>query len=202
MPDFCHAVSCHSFHFFTFEINPGPVSAASVLQLVLMEPRFRWFSLVHKTETCSTNVKWSVYKQLFHMKRMKKYRGAPANACFILKLFWGGFSEMRVKTRGEGGRSNNDCCNTLIAVCSLSTHSNAYHLRSCCFCGLSQEEMSSAILAKFSKVTNWKLLWFHFSAACPVECCPLCVTMPEGGDRFLLARGRCVSFPFRDNQLY
>lgn len=197
MLDFCPAVSCHHFYFFTFEINPGPILATSVLQLVLMQPRFHWFSLVHKTQNCSTNVKWSLYKQLFHMKRMKKYRGAPANACFISKLFWGRFLEMRVKIL-EG--KNNDCCKIFVAVCTLSTTSNAYHLRSCCFCGLSQEITSSAILAKFSKVTNCKFLWFHFSASCPIKCRLLSGTIPEGGDRFLLTGGWCVSFPFGDSQ--
>lgn len=82
-------------------MNRGPISATSVLQLVLMEPRFHWFSLVHKNKNCSTSVRWSLYKQLFHMKRMRKHRGDPANACFILKLFWGRFSETRLKTLVE-----------------------------------------------------------------------------------------------------
>ena len=163
-----------------------------------MEPSFHWFSLVCKTQNCSTNVNWSLYKQLFCTKRKNKYWGASANACFISKLCWRRFSEVRVKPLQK---KNNDCCNIFVAVCTLSTKSNAHLSRSCCFCGLCQEVTSSVILAKFSKVTNCKLLWFPFLASCPLECCILSGTMPERGDRFLQAGDWCMSFPSGDNQL-
>lgn len=63
-------------------------------------------------------------QQLFHMKGMKKYRGAPANACFISKLFWGRFWEMRMKImeREKGTKpQQKNCSSIFIAVCTLST---------------------------------------------------------------------------------
>lgn len=184
------------FFFLTFEINL--ILATSVLQLVLMEPRFHWFSLVHKTQNCSTNVQWGSYKQQFHVKKMRKYRGASCQCLLHIKTILRQILRNKSENSGEK-KILTDCCNVFIALCILSIKSNAYHLRSCC--SLSQEVTSSAILAKFSKVTNCRLLWFHFSASHPIECCLLFGTTPEGGERFLLAGGWSVSFPSGDNQL-
>lgn len=84
-----------------------------------MEPSLLCSTKQKKHQNCSSSMKQSLYKQPFHMKRMKKYRGAPANAHFILKLFWRRLSEMgSVKALGK---KKKDCCNFFIAICTLST---------------------------------------------------------------------------------
>lgn len=92
----------------------------------------------------------------------------------------------------EGGvikKKKKGCCKVFIDVCVLFVKNNARHNRSCSFCGLSQEAMGSVSLAKFSKVTNCKLLWFQFLTSHPIECCLLVGTVSESGDRSLLPGG-------------